>query len=95
MLGGAVHTLAHLLKPEAVYVSGKLSEAGDPFLKMVKRGFRDRGSLGNYKPTIDFGDAVGQFERRHIMVQGAAMTAVRGTKPLITQQALEELESDR
>lgn len=95
MLGGAVHTLAHLLKPEAVYLSGKLSEAGDSFLKMVKKGFREHGSLGNYRPVIEFGDAVGQFERRHIMVQGAAMTAVRGTKPLITQRDLQELESDK
>jgi predicted NBD/HSP70 family sugar kinase len=81
LLGGAVHTLAHLLKPEAVYVSGKLSEAGEPFLQMVKRGFRDCGSLGNYKPTIDFGDAAGQSERRHIMVQGPATTAVTEEAP--------------
>jgi glucokinase len=91
MIGGAVHTLTHLLKPEAVYLCGKLSEAGEPFVEVVREGFRRPGSLQNYSPDIERGDARSEFERRHIMVWGAAMTAVRGTKPLITREDLEEL----
>lgn len=91
MIGGVVHTLTHLLKPEAVYLCGKLSEAGEPFVEAVRDGFRRPGSLQNYDPEIERGDARSEFDRRHIMVWGAVMTAVRGTKPLITRKDLEEL----
>lgn len=91
MIGGAVHTLTHLLKPEAIYLCGKLSEAGEPFANVVRDGCRHRGSLQNYDPGIELGDARSEFDRRHMMVWGAAMTAVRGTKPLITREDLEEL----
>jgi hypothetical protein len=95
MIGGAVHTLAHLFRPEAIYLCGKLSEAGDPFLDMVEEGLSQPGSLQGYIPVVELGEARSEFKRRLTMVRGAAMTAVRGTKPLITQQDLEELESDK
>jgi predicted NBD/HSP70 family sugar kinase len=95
MIGGAVHTLAHLFRPEAIYLCGKLSEAGDPFLDMVEEGLKQPGSLQGYIPVVELGEARSEFKRRLTMVRGAAMTAVRGTKPLITQQYLEELDSDK
>lgn len=91
MIGGMVHSLTHMLKPEAVYICGKLSEAGEPFIEAVREGLLRPGSLENYAPDVERGDARSEFERRHIMVWGAAMTAVRGTKPLITKEDLEEL----
>lgn len=94
MLGGALHTVAHLLRPEVIYLCGKLSEAGEPFLKMVAEGLRAPGSLENYEPTLELGKARNEFGRRLIMVRGAAMTAVRGTKPLITREDLEQIEID-
>lgn len=94
LIGGAAHTLTHLLKPEAIYLCGKLSEAGAPFLEMVEEGFSEPGSLQNYPPSIDLGRATSQFGRRLIMVRGAAMTAVRGTKPLITKQMIRERDAE-
>ena len=92
LLGGAVHTVTHMFHPEAVYLSGKLSEAGEPFLLEVKEAFEQLDSLSSYSPLIELGTASGAFNRRLIMVRGAAMTAVRSTKPLITKDRLEELE---
>jgi predicted NBD/HSP70 family sugar kinase len=99
LLGGAVHAVAHLFKPEAVYLSGKLSEAGDGFLKETQEAFEDLGSLAGYAPSIDLGTndlgtGSGGFDRRLIMVRGAAMTAVRSTDPLITSERLHELEEE-
>lgn len=92
MIGGAVHTLTHLLKPEAIFLTGKLSEAGEPFLAMVEEGLRSPGSLQNYEPTIELGEARNEFGRQLILVRGAAMTAVRATKRLISREDLELLE---
>ena len=92
LLGGAVHTVTHMFHPEAVYLSGKLSEAGEPFLLEVKEAFEQLDSISSYSPLIELGTASGAFNRRLIMVRGAAMTAVRSTKPLITKDRLEELE---
>lgn len=92
LLGGAVHTVAHLFNPEAVFLSGKLSEAGEPFLDEVKDAFEQLGSLGGYSPEIKLGTASGAFRRRLIMVRGAAMTGVRSTPPLIEVEHLKELE---
>ena len=83
LIGGAVHTLTHVFRPEAVYLSGKLSEAGNPFLKEVQSGFTKCGPLTGYEPTIALGTAGSQFGRRHVTVRGAAMTAVRGTESLV------------
>jgi predicted NBD/HSP70 family sugar kinase len=90
MIGGAAHTIAHLMKPEVIYLCGKLSEAGDPFLEVVEQGFDAPGCLQNYKPQLKLGKASSEFDRRLIMVRGAAMTAVRGTEPLITLEDLQE-----
>jgi predicted NBD/HSP70 family sugar kinase len=100
LLGGAVHSITHLLKPEAIYLSGKLSEAGEDFLAEIQEAFEDLGPLNSYSPTIDLGTndlGTGSrgFDRRLIMVRGAAMTAVRSTKPLITDEQLEALENER
>lgn len=92
MIGRAVHTLVHLFKPEAVYLCGKLSEAGEPFLDEVKAGFAATPSLEEYRPPIELGKARSEVQRRLIMVKGAAMTAVRATWPLITLEDLESLE---
>jgi predicted NBD/HSP70 family sugar kinase len=92
LLGGAVHTITHLFNPEAVYLSGKLSEAGKPFLEEVQEAFEELGSLSNYSPSIELGTATGAFHRRLIMVRGAAMTAVRSTESLVTEKRLKELE---
>jgi len=89
LIGGAVHTLTHVLRPEAVYVSGKLSEAGDEFLAEVQTGFTACGPLTGYEPKIALGTAADQFGRRHVMVRGAAMTAVRATKSLIPVEEIE------
>lgn len=94
LLGGAVHTLAHLFRPEAVYLSGKLSEAGKNFLEDVQGSYNQLGSLAGYSPPIDLGTASGHFDRRLIMVRGAAMTAVRSTDPLIELDHLKRLESE-
>jgi predicted NBD/HSP70 family sugar kinase len=94
LIGGGVHTLVHVLRPEAVYVSGKLSEAGEEFLKEVQAGFTACGPLTGYEPEIALGTAADQFGRRHVMVRGAAMTAVRATKSLIDLEKIrEELEA--
>lgn len=90
-IGGAIHTLTHLFKPEAVLLCGKLSEAGKPFLKVVQEGFDRPGSLASYAPSIELGDATDEFARRLIMVRGAAMTAIRATEPLILRQDPEHL----
>jgi predicted NBD/HSP70 family sugar kinase len=82
MIGGSIHTIAHLLRPEVVYLCGKLSEAGTPFRDMVREGFEELGSLADYEPMIELGEATDEFRRRLIMVRGAAMTAVRETVPL-------------
>lgn len=92
MIGRAVHTLVHLFKPEAVYLCGKLSEAGEPFLNQVKEGFGATPALEEYTPPIEFGKARDEVQRRLIMVRGAAMTAVRATWPLITLEDLESIE---
>ena len=97
LLGGAIHSVAHLFKPEAVYLSGKLGEAGEGFLEEAEEAFEDLGSLGGYAPSIalgtnDLGTGSGAFDRRLIMVRGAAMTAVRSTEPLITLDRLKALE---
>lgn len=92
LVGGAVHTLVHLFKPEAVYICGKLSEAGEPFLEAVEEGFEAVPPLDGYEPPIKLGTAQDEFMRRLIMVRGAAMTAVRATKPLITRADLENIE---
>jgi len=92
MIGGAAHTLAHLLKPEVIYICGKLSEVGEAFLDLVGKGFDHPGSLENYKPRLELGKASSEFDRRLLMVRGAAMTAVRGTEPLITKDDLAERE---
>jgi predicted NBD/HSP70 family sugar kinase len=98
LIGGAIHTLTHVLCPEAVYVSGKLSEAGIPFLDEVNKGFTEAGPLSGYKPKIDLGTAADQFGRRHVMVRGAAMTAVRATMSLLDvdtiKEMLDELDPD-
>lgn len=99
LLGGAVHSITHLFKPEAVYLSGKLSEAGEDFLTEIQDAFEDLGPLNAYTPTIDVGTndlGTGSrgFDRRLIMVRGAAMTAVRSTTPLITDERLRALEKD-
>ena len=92
LIGGAAHSLAHLFKPEAIYVSGKLSEVGDQFIQMVREGFTHAGSLQNYEPPIELGQATTEFDRRRILVMGAAMTAVRATAPLVSREDLELLE---
>ncbi len=97
LLGGAVHSVVHLFKPEAVYLSGKLGEAGEGFLKETEEAFEDLGSLAGYTPSIelgtnDLGTGSGAFDRRLIMVRGAAMTAVRSTESLITLERLKALE---
>lgn len=89
LIGGAVHTLTHVLRPEAVYVSGKLSEAGKDFLQSVEDGFMECGSLTEYEPEIELGTVASQFGRRHVMVRGAAMTAVRSTQSLIGVKEIE------
>jgi predicted NBD/HSP70 family sugar kinase len=94
MIGGAVHTLAHLFRPESVYVCGKLSEAAPLFIDAVKDGFELPGSLEGYEPEISSGDSTVGFRRRLIMVKGAAMTAVRATRPLISRADLEEFEEE-
>lgn len=99
LLGGAVHSITHLLKPEAVYLSGKLSEAGEEFLAEIQDSFESFGPLNSYTPTIelgtnDLGTGSRFFDRRLIMVRGAAMTAVRSTSPLITDEQLRALEKD-
>lgn len=94
LLGGAVHTVTHMFHPEAVYLSGKLSEAGEPFLLEVKEAFEQLDSLSTYSPVIELGTASGPFNRRLIMVRGAAMTAVRSTEPLINKDRLKELEEE-
>lgn len=83
LIGGAVHTLTHVFRPEAVYLGGKLSEAGQDFLDGVRVGFTECGPLTGYEPQIALGTAASQFGRRHVMVRGAAMTAVRGTQSLL------------
>lgn len=93
MIGGAAHTLAHLFKPEAIYMCGKLREAGSPFLTMVEAGLGSPGSLENYKPEIALGKSRSEFDRRLIMVRGAAMTAVRGTEPLIDKEEIKKREA--
>ena len=92
MIGRAIHTLNHLFKPEVVYLCGKLSEAGKPFLSEVEEGLAAIPSLDNYAVPIEFGTVQSEFDRRLIMVQGAAMTAVRATMPLITREDLEDIE---
>lgn len=97
LLGGAVHAVTHLLNPEAIYLSGKLSEAGEGFLKEAQEAFEELGPLAGYSPSIelgtnDLGTGRGGFDRRLIMVRGAAMTAVRSTQPLITAEKLKGLE---
>lgn len=97
LLGGGIHSIAHLFKPEAIYLSGKLGEAGEDFLEETKEAFEDIGSLGGYAPSIDLGTndlgtGNGAFDRRLIMVRGAAMTAVRSTESLITLERLKALE---
>lgn len=92
MIGRAVHTLTHLFKPEAIYLCGKLSEAGTPFLEEVRVGFTAVPSLNNYTPPIELGRARSETQRRLIMVRGAGMTAVRATWPLMTLADLEEVE---
>jgi|GEM_PF-2181211 len=82
MIGGAAHTLAHLFNPEAIFITGKLSEAGEWFLEMAQAGFDNRGPLAGYTPPIAMGLAADPNSRRRIMVNGAAMTAVRATEPL-------------
>jgi len=94
LLGGAVHTVTHMFNPEAVYLSGKLSEAGEPFLLEVKEAFEQLDSLSSYSPVIELGTANGAFNRRLIMVRGAAMTAVRSTEPMFTKDRLKELEKE-
>jgi predicted NBD/HSP70 family sugar kinase len=89
LIGGAIHTLTHILRPEAAYVSGKLSEAGEPFLTEVRKGFTECGPLSGYRPEIALGSAADQFGRRHVMVRGAAMTAVRATRSLIDVERIE------
>jgi predicted NBD/HSP70 family sugar kinase len=90
LIGGTVHTLTLVFRPEAVYLGGKLSEAGKPFLKEVQRGFTKCGPLTGYEPKIAVGTAGSQFGRRHVMVRGAAMTAVRGTESLVDVEEIEE-----
>ncbi|HET7591106.1 MAG TPA: ROK family protein [Solirubrobacterales bacterium] len=90
LIGGGVHTLTHVFRPEAVYLGGKLSEAGNAFLKEVQGGFTKCGPLTGYEPKIALGTAGSQFGRRHVMVRGAAMTAVRGTESLVDVERIEE-----
>lgn len=90
LIGGAVHTLTHLFRPEAVYLGGKLSEVGKTFLKEVRKGFTKCGPLTDYEPKIALGTAGSQFGRRHVMVRGAAMTAVRGTESLVDVEKIKE-----
>jgi predicted NBD/HSP70 family sugar kinase len=94
LLGGVIHTLAHIFHPEAVYLSGKLSEAGKDFLEGVQGAYEQLGSLASYSPRIALGTASGHFNRRLIMVRGAAMTAVRSTDPLIELDHLRRLEKE-
>lgn len=90
LIGGSIHTLTHLFRPEAVYLGGKLSEAGNPFLKEVQHAFTKCGPLTDYEPRIALGTAGSQFGRRHVMVRGAAMTAVRGTESLVDVERIKE-----
>jgi hypothetical protein len=90
LIGGAVHTLTHVFRPEAVYLGGKLSEVGKTFLKEVRKGFTECGPLTGYEPKIALGTAGNQFGRRHVMVRGAAMTAVRGTESLVDVEKIKE-----
>ena len=94
MVGGAVHTLVHLFRPEAVYLTGRLSDAGEPYLKAVRDGFKRTGRLQNYEPMIELGetlDGTDGFGRRLLMVRGAAMTAVRATRSLIWEDELKAM----
>lgn len=96
LIGGAVHTITHVIRPEAVYVCGKLREAGPDFLAEVEEGFEECGPLTLYEPEIALGTAADQFGRRHIMVRGAAMTAVRSTESLLGEDEVRErLEAAR
>lgn len=90
LIGSSVHTLTHVFRPEAVYLGGKLSEAGAPFLKEVQAAFTKCGPLTGYEPKIALGTAGSQFGRRHVMVRGAAMTAVRGTESLVDVKKIKE-----
>jgi len=90
LIGCSIHTLTLVFRPEAVYLGGKLSEAGNSFLKEVKASFTKCGPLTGYEPKIALGTAGSQFGRRHVMVRGAAMTAVRGTESLVDVKEIAE-----
>lgn len=90
LIGWGVHALTHVVKAEAVYLSGKLSEAGQGFLDEVEKGFHACGPLGYYVPEIALGTAGDQEGRRLIMVRGAAMTAARATESLLDRNAIEQ-----
>jgi predicted NBD/HSP70 family sugar kinase len=89
LIGWGIHALTHIVKAEAVYLSGKLSEAGPDFLDEVRKGFHACGPLGGYVPEIAFGAASDQEGRRLIMVRGAAMTAARATESLLVASEIE------
>lgn len=89
LIGWGIHALTHVVKAEAVYLSGKLSEAGPDFLDEVEKGFHACGPLGGYVPEIALGAASDQEGRRLIMVRGAAMTAARATDSLLEPSEIE------
>ena len=90
LIGSSIHTLTLVFRPEAVYLGGKLSEAGNSFLEEVQSAFTKCGPLTGYEPKIALGTAGSQFGRRHVMVRGAAMTAVRNTESLVDVEKIKE-----
>jgi predicted NBD/HSP70 family sugar kinase len=78
LVGLAINTVAHLFNPQRVFVCGKLSEAGKPFLKAIQTECQNHNLLfGKAKTLIELGTGSTVEERREISVGGAVATALR------------------